>query len=421
MLFSERLAKNFYKQKYVSADRFKQGIQPFYYYFLHYPVKLTEEQVIRSHIWVNYILREELEYIRNNQDSFRCCITGIEGVGKTMLGLEVAHLVRDWDGKNGRVHLVYGADEFCRAFTEGRIQNNDVIVVDEMKSRFEGEGSKKIQWRVENIKTVNRKRRIHYVFISTDMLKYFSTLAEFKIIGKDPKRCETSFFLILGGKLMGKCFLKIRDLEGYAKLEEEFKDAYIKRIEERGGALTVQQFEGGENTVKSTNIAETDSIREFIIANAEPDMKPILKGVFEGKNQTAIAADLAVTQYAISYKIKHFGESRLGYIAEAFFREKYNDIRDLVGRAPQGAPDVVGEDGTVLSVKCYLGYKNSQIIYPLKDCGPELEYCRQNNIPEFQLVFVNPIWSDGYQSVKINGREPPNYVSFFRSEPPKVG
>lgn len=426
MTLAKRLEKYLYKRKYLIEDRFKQGLQPFYYYYLTWqPSKYyTESYVLRNNQFFNHLLIEQLNYIKNSQDSFRCMITGIEGCGKTMLGLEIAHLVRDWDMRNGRIHLTYGAEGFCELFERGEVWDNDVVVADEMKTKYEGEGSKKIEWRLENIKTVNRKRRIHYVFISTDVRKFFTTLAEFKICGRDPMRQETSFLLYLGEKLIGKCFVKIRDLVGYQELDRQKKDEFIKRIEASGGAITLNL---NTCTKREAEIAlkldfSSANIQGFIVDNAPDDeLKMILRDVFNRVDQTAIADKLGVSQCAISKRLRTFGESLLGFLAEKYFQYKFDDARKLKSRAPQGEPDVIGADGKVYSIKCYMNYKNSQIIYPVRDCAPELKYCQDHGLNKFTVIFVNPIWGDGYFSYDVDVSKVPNWVSFNRDGSYKTG
>jgi len=420
---ASKLEKRLYKSRF-QANRFRD-IQPFYYYYLIWK-KLpwyTEDYVItHPSLNFNWLIREQLEYIRTHVDSFRVTVTGPEGCGKTILGLELAHLVRDWDGKGGRVHLTYGPEGFCRLFESGRVNDNDVVVADEMKLKYEGEGSKKIEWRLENIKTIIRKTRVHLIFISTELKQYFHTLAEFKICGKDEDRRETLFLIYLGGKLIGKAYVKIRRLDVYSEIEEELKDQMIRRVIESGGAMVLGATER-KKPIQKVELVEAANLRDFIIENCGGDdkLKEILKGVFNGENQTSIGERIGICQYSVSERLSRFGKSRLGYLAEEYFRRKFNDKRKIFGRAPQGEPDVIGEDGRVYSIKCYLGYKNSQIIYIPLDCDPELKYCVRNNIPSFTLIFVNPIWMDGYMHYEINVNQPPNWVSFRKDGKITIG
>ena len=98
------------------------------------------------------------------------------------------------------------------------------------------------------------------------------------------------------------------------------------------------------------------------------------------------------------FKVVRVGEKKrkdidtlvgIGYYTEDWWANKHND-EEYIYVVPHNehGPDYIHKDGTVDSVKGFWDYK-AKYIYPIKDCFPEIDYCRKNNIPAFRLVTIN--------------------------------
>lgn len=420
MTLSEKL-RQFYVKKVGTVDRFRRDIQPFYYFYLTWERRpyYTPRVALNSSQFFNWLVNAQFEYVKKHVDSFRCVVTGEPGTGKSILAIELANRVRDIDGKGGQIHLTYGAEGFVRLFKSKQVSANDVIIADEMP-KYEGEGSVKIKNELENIVNSVRATRIHFIFSTPKISSYFAPLAKFQIAGRDAERRETLTLLYLGDHLIGKVVFKIRHLEDYIEFERQKKEAFVKWVMESGGGLTLNM-----NDVVSVKEAKplqissvvvegsSESFRKFILENAGSDYNEAvtyLKLLMEGYTQLDIAEKFNVPQGIVSRAIRRFGEKRLGYVAEEFFRRLYKDKREFCGRAPQDTPDVIDENGDVYSIKCYLPkYNRSRVRFSKfwEECAPEIKYCMNVGKPYFYFVFSSPLWKNAIIKTKIDMNQIP--------------
>jgi len=409
------------KKKMERRNSFVWGdINPLYFN------ALIQDKNIRKCIFYgefrNELIPMYFDYVSKRKDSCKIYITGEPGTGKSMLALELAHRLRDLEGKESKVHLVYGMEEFIMAVSDfEEVKSGDVIVIDEMPI-VQGEGSRKLVWEMTNILNSIRREKLHMIFCSVRIMHEsgIRPFAELKIAGRDSNKKRTLFLIYLMGKLVGKAYVTIRDIEYYTKFEDEKKSEYINKIRLSGGKVFRNGIKKVEEKVMSLDF-KSSNIRDFILDNCDDSrVKFALSKLFSGVRQRYIAEELNMSQGKLSELITKFGESKLGMIAEKYFQHLFGDKRDFGMRVPQGEPDVIGEDGSVYGVKCYLGHKKSQAFNYLEDFWPEINYCNENDLDGFYIIFCNPLWEDGYRKFFVKLKEMKNGISFFKNKNPKT-
>jgi len=414
-----RLEKKYYREGTVR--RYFADINPLVYYYHHHS-PLKKEFVMSSNYYLNWLIQDYIRYVTTYVDSLKVFIKGDPGTGKTMLGMAFADEVLKRSG--GRLYHVFGIESFLDSLPD-IISTNDVVLIDEL-TEIEGEGSVKILKRLENVANTLRAMQIHLIFINPrqKFLERIRPLAVFEICGMNRKKRLTEFLIFLRNKLYGKAYMKIKDLERYKELEAPKKKAFMEFIKSSGGKVTLNLNKNEGDQKAEEEITEEnftfveDSIRETILENIhDPQTKLILRKWFDGIGQIEIAEELGIPQGTVSKRKNAFAERRLGYILERYFREKFGDKRELISRAPQGVADVIGEDGTVYSVKGRISKQNHVVvnIYD-KDSGclPEIMEAEKNGTYTFKLIFVNPIWYDGYKIVEVDPRKH-SQVIFYKN------
>lgn len=248
--------------------------------------------------------------------------------------------------------------------------------------------------------------------------------------GKQPimKKADVEKYMVLARiQLSNKMWRIYRDML-YDDLIAEYEKAMLAKKEEeakREDIIKIGTFEGNFREYILQKLDEIDFARYKFTSKLVQLAKMVFQSLFSEADvsepvmtQMALVEflekkyGLQTTNYTLSHLIKRLTESGIvGTLFEQWFHE-INNV-PFTGRKLKGEPDFVHpETNIAYSLKTNLGWRTTRRFVIREECAPEIKHTKDNNLPYFYLVFINPFWWSEPKSVRIPINDIPHAVTF---------
>ncbi|MBD3343084.1 MAG: hypothetical protein GF353_28560 [Candidatus Lokiarchaeota archaeon] len=254
-------------------------------------------------------------------------------------------------------------------------------------------------------------------------------IQELKYMSKLIKEIEDKYSdkELLGSKLTKKLkgYYLLEDLNKYIFIDErnlwsDLESILLARANDRK-----RDTKETENISVSITFKESESFPEFLRRNLKVIDKNLAEMCYfwaKGLSYREIFACLPdVSDHEISVTLKEFRESgvngnnelRSGFLFERWFAQELDGSKGEIG-GQSNDPDYIDENGDLYSLKCYSNIKKSLSFSQHKDFGPAYRLAKKKQC-KFTAVLYNPKWDHPMRSKKLDPREDPDNVNFFKS------